>query len=140
MTGIALPGVAYAEVHRGTWIARCPAPHCWSAMAVVLGQPEFVCQGAGSCGASAPISWPRDPEAIAAVLRMRPDSTNQNWLPGETLQDLLTENAANECLPPEWTALTERTLLLHEVEGMAMAGLLADALPPAAQRLMIGGQ
>jgi hypothetical protein len=137
MSDLAPVGVAYAEVHRGMWIVRCPAAYCWSAMAVTLGQPEFVCLGDDSCGGAAPIVWPRDPTAIAALLRMRPDPTNRNWLPGETLQDLVAENAAHDCLPAEWTALPGRTLIVYEVEGMAMAVLLADALPPAAQRLML---
>jgi|1185.fasta_scaffold108400_2 hypothetical protein len=137
MSGVALAGVAYAEVHRGMWIVRCPAVYCWSAMAVTLGLPEFVCLGDGSCGEAAPIVWPRDPLAIATLLRMRPDPTTRNWLPGETLQDLVAENAAHGCLPAEWTALPGRTLVVHEVEGVAVAGLLADALPPAERRLAI---
>lgn len=140
MSDLAILGVAYAEVQAGMWIARCPRRDCWNAVALILGDPVMVCHGdRHACGAESPIVWPRDPEAIAALLRMRPAPLTQNWLPHETLQDLLTENAEHGCLPPEWLALEQRTLILHEVEGMAMAGLLADSLPPPAQRLMLTG-
>lgn len=140
MSGVALAGVAYAEVNWGIWLSRCPQRYCWNAMAVELGQAIFTCLGPGSCGTEAPIVWPPDPTAIAVLLRMRPDMRTQNWHPGETIQDLIVENAAHDVLPPEWTQLTERTLIACEDEGVVTAGLLADALPPAAERLMIGGQ
>jgi hypothetical protein len=138
MTDLALPGVAYAEVNWGIWLTRCPGRYCWNAMAVELGQALFVCLGPDSCGSEAPIVWPRDPQAIATLLRMRPDMRTQNWLPNETVQDLIVENAAHDCLPPEWTELTERTVISKEIDGVVVGGLLADALPPAAERLMIG--
>jgi hypothetical protein len=137
---LAIPGVAHAEVHRGMWIARCPQPYCLTAIALPLGSLVMRCHGdRDACGAEAPVMWPRDPEAIAALLRMRPVPASRNWLPHESLQDLLTENAEHGLLPAEWTQLEGRTLILHEVEGMAMAGLLADSLPPAASRLMLTG-
>lgn len=140
MSDVALTGVAYAYVEAGLWIARCPRLDCKNAVALLLGDPIMVCHGdRHACGAESPVMWPRDPEAIATILRMRPVPLTQNWLPHETLQDLLTENAEHGCLPPEWLALEERTLILHEVEGVAMAGLLTDMLPPPAQRLMLTG-
>lgn len=133
-SGLALPGVAYAEANWGRWIARCPRPWCTNALALEIGQTGFICIGLDGCGKSADILWPSDPQAIEALLAMRPVTRTQNWLPGETLEDLLTENAAHDCLPPDWKALTERTLILHEVEGVAAAGLLHQQLVAAGRR------
>jgi hypothetical protein len=35
-------------------------------------------------------------QAIEAALRVRPDPTTRNWLPGETVADLLRENAEHD--------------------------------------------
>lgn len=139
-SGLALPGVAYAEANWGRWLARCPRPWCTNAIALEVGQVEFLCVGArDACGFSGPVVWPPDPQAIEALLGMRPVQRTQNWLPGETLEDLLVENAAHDCLPPDWKALEQRTLILHEVEGVAVAGLLHQQLVAAGRR-EIGGQ
>lgn len=139
MSDLALAGVAYAEVHRGMWIARCPRRYCWNAIALLLGAPFMVCHGdRDACGAESPVVWPKDPAAIGALLAMRPVPATRNWLPHETLTDLVAENAEHGLLPPEWKAVTRRTVLVHEVEGVAIGGLLADVLPPLTERLMLG--
>jgi hypothetical protein len=132
---VAIAGVAYAEANWGRWVARCVRPWCTNAIALEPGQVEFLCLGGpDACGYSTVVIWPPDPQAIEAILGMRPVRRTQNWLPGEHLEDLLAENAAHDCLPPEWKALTERTLILHEVEGVAVDGLLLDVLPAADPR------
>lgn len=129
-----LTGVAYAEANWGRWIARCPRPWCTNALALDVGQQGFICIGLGGCGTAVDVIWPPDPQAIEAILAMRPVPRTQNWVPGETLEDLLAENAAHDCLPPEWKALDQRTLLLATTEGRATGGLLHQQLEAAGRR------
>lgn len=86
------PFRVFAEANWGRWVVRCP--RCPSALDGVPGDPAFRCW---ECGATAAVDWP--PEATVAgverLLLMRPDVTTRNWLPGETLIDLVVENAAH---------------------------------------------
>lgn len=132
---VAIAGVAYAEANWGRWVANCPRPWCTNAMELEVGQVEFLCIGGpDACGYSTVVIWPPDPQAIEAILGMRPVRRTQNWSVGETLEDLLAENAAHDCLPPEWKALETRTLLLATTEGRATGGLLLQQLEAAGRR------
>lgn len=135
MTDLAVPGTAYAFAEWGVWKARCPRPGCTNAMALLRDQDFYQCLGPHSCGIEAPIIWPADPDAIEAILAMRPLPATQNWLVGETLEQLLEENAAHNCLPPEWLALPEpRTVLLQTADQRAVGGLLHQQLVAAGRR------
>ena len=135
MSDLAITGVAYAEANWGAWKARCPRPWCTNAIALEPGQVEFMCIGGpDACGYTTVVIWPADPQAIEAILAMRPVRRTQNWLPGETLEDLIAENAANGCIPDEWMALEERTLLLATADGRATGGLLHQQLEAAGRR------
>lgn len=133
-TGLAIAGVAYAEANWGRWIARCPRPHCTNALALAPMQDMYECYGPGGCGYVGRVSWPADPQAIEALLAMRPVARTQNWQPGETLEELISENATHGCLPAEWLALESRTLLLATAEGRATGGLLHQQLEAAGRR------
>lgn len=131
-TDIAIPGVAYAEANWGRWIARCPSGMCANAMQLGMWQGRFECGGAGSCGWTSPVIWPADPEGIAVLLAMRPDSRTRNWLPGEALRDLLEQNAVNNVLPPN---LLEESGCILETRGeRVVAGRLVAALPEYRRR------
>ena len=135
MTDLAIPGMAYAFAEWGMWKAGCPRPGCTNAMALVRDQPMFSCLGPHSCGFEAPLIWPADPDAIESILAMRPLPANQNWLVGETLEDLIAENAGHGCLPPEWLSIDEpRTLLLATTEQRVTGGLLHQQLVAAGRR------
>lgn len=137
MTAPALPGVAYAEANHGRWIAQCPAPFCSSAMQIVIGQDAFLCGGNGGCGATAPLVWPADPDGIQALLLMRPVPATRNWLPGETLEQLIAENAEHGCIPAEWLALGDadpQLVLADIVDQRVTGGLLLLALPESDPR------
>lgn len=135
MTDLAIPGMAYAFAEWGMWKACCPRPGCTNAMALLRDQQMFSCLGQHSCGFEAPITWPADPDAIESILAMRPLPANQNWLVGETLEQLLEENAAHGCLPPEWLEIDEpRTVLLEHVDGRVVGGLLHRHLVAAGRR------
>jgi hypothetical protein len=129
MTDIALTGVAYAEINRGIWIARCPQPYCDNAVALVLGAPMMLCHGdRDACLRESPVVWPRDPLAIAALLAMRPAPKTRNWLPHETVEDLIVENAAHDLLPKDWTE-SGRLSIARTADGMVIGGVMAEVLP-----------
>lgn len=99
----AIPGLAYAYANHGRWVVDCPRPWCTNAMQARRGQMQFECLGPDSCGWTSPLIWPPDPDAIEVILRARPANHVRNWRIGETLAELLEENAAHDCLPAEWT-------------------------------------
>lgn len=92
-----------AEVDRGAWVARCdcgmpglPAPGC----VVRLDDPWGWCVrcGNGAVGGGwrpVVIPPPAERAAIEAVLTERPDPETRNWRPGETVGELVAENAAH---------------------------------------------
>jgi hypothetical protein len=136
-SAVAIAGVAYAEANWGRWVARCVRPWCTNAIALELGQVEFLCIGGpDACGYSTVVVWPPDPQAIEAILGMRPVRRTQNWSVGETLEDLLAENAAHGCLPPEMltAAPGERPILLRTADQVAVGGLLHQQLEAAGRR------
>lgn len=58
---------------------------------------DFHCQPAyGGCGIRGPVEWPdeTDQKFIEILLAPRMPK-NRNWLPGESVQDLLIEGMAN---------------------------------------------
>lgn len=132
MDDLAIPGIAYAEANWGRWIVRCPAPYCTNAIQVGRWEPVFRCLGAGACGWSTELIWPADPEGIETLLMMRPDMTTRNWLPGETLQQLLVENTQHGVLPP--ALLTESGCILETHGERITAGRLVGALPEYRRR------
>jgi hypothetical protein len=91
--------VTFAEANWGRWVATCPRPYCTNALALYPRQTLFVCMAEDGCGYVADVVWPTDPDAIQTVLMMRPVAATRNWKPGETIDDLLMENAAHGCLP-----------------------------------------
>lgn len=131
-TDVALPGVAYAEANWGRWIARCPAGLCTNAMQLHRWQQHFACAGAGGCGWTTDVLWPADPEAVEALLALRPAARTRNWLPGETLQQLLLENAQHDVLPP--SLLLESGSLLDTLGERMTGGRLICALPEYRRR------
>lgn len=139
VTALAIPGLAYAEANWGRWICKCPAGMCTNAVQVERRQERFECAGSGSCGWTSPIQWPADPDAIEMLLRRRPDAKTRNWLPGETLEDLLAENTAHGLFPLELDLDGPTTALMSTVNGRIVGGLLLDALPDAAARRALTG-
>lgn len=132
LTDLAIPGLAYAEANWGRWVVRCPSGLCTNAVQVVRWQQFFECVGVGACGWTSPIEWPPDPEGIETLLAMRPDPQNRSWLPGETLQDLLQENAVHDVLPARWM---EQSGCILETHGERVtAGRLITALPEYRRR------
>lgn len=91
MRSIGWDGVmVYAN--RGRWIAEC---ECRSATQV---QPDAKRWRCLECGARYTLLWPGRRGEIEAALRVR-RIVNQNWLPTETVEDLLIENIEHGLMP-----------------------------------------
>lgn len=137
MTTPVLTGVAYAYANHGRWVADCPRPYCTSAMALLREQETFVCEGAvDSCGITSPIQWPNDPAAVELILMQRPAFATRNWVLGETLEDLIRENAEHGIAPPSDGQGT--TLAAFIVDERLVGGTLHEQLAAAAARQRIG--
>ena len=54
------------------------------------------------CGTVTEVIWPSEAmmAGVERILMMRPDPTKRNWWPGETLHDLIAENAEHGLLSP----------------------------------------
>jgi hypothetical protein len=64
---------------------------CNGALILRPGTPAFDCP---TCGSAWEVIWPSEAtcHGIVRLLMMRPDPQNRNWMPGETLIDLMVEN------------------------------------------------
>ncbi len=106
--------VAVVECNHGAWIAKCPRPGCFNAEHMgrhpvsghvggltgasfectrgrcVCCPPPGVFQD--GCGLRCAASWPPNVDDISALLALRPVVADRNWLPGQTVHDLLAEN------------------------------------------------
>ncbi len=100
--------VAVVFMSAGTWVARCPRPLCLNAEQFGItgsGQPggltgSFRCRDeAGGCGLTCEAQWPANVEDIEWLLMQRPVPATRNWLPGEDLSDLFTENVQHGIVP-----------------------------------------
>ena len=93
MTGLIHTGVprVAARVNWGRWVVDCP--RCPDAAVMDPGAPMFLCK----CGAPAEVVWPPEETVygIERLLLMRPDPSTRNWVPEETLVDLMVENGAH---------------------------------------------
>jgi len=113
---IELRAVAY--LNHGQWVAMCPRPGCHNAE--IFGRIEvgilaldqgggtiggltgdmFHCRTEyGGCGLTCPADWPPNVVDIEALVMPRPVPTTRNWLPGESLHDLLAENVEHGIIP-----------------------------------------
>jgi len=144
------PGAGYAEVNWGRWIIRCGRPLCRSAL--TLGPDITLDDGTIRRGVAwgdravrcwdcdfvtGPIAWPRDPGAIEMLLRARPDVATRSWLPGETLLDLLAENASHGLVDADSPALAGRAPLMVVAGERMVGGTLIHALPAIDSRRVL---
>jgi hypothetical protein len=129
------PARPYCE--GGLWIAQCPQAWCVGAdhygpgphtgRIGGLGSDRFTCP---RCGRTTEAVWPPNVDDIMHVLGQRPMPETRNWRPGETVQDLIVENAlhgigvdqlASTGMQLTGDRLTDRTALagrtLHAIGG-----------------------
>ena len=77
-----------AYVNHGRWVADCPIPFCGQAW--LADRIPVECENCGQ--PPGPIEWPTEQERIESLLAVRPVPQTRNWLPGETVDDLIAEN------------------------------------------------
>ena len=90
MTALIRAGfVVEAIANWSRWIAACG--RCPNAVKLPPHTPIFEC---GFCGAVTEVLWPsiKMVKAVERLLSMRPDPSTRNWVPGETLHQLMFEN------------------------------------------------
>jgi hypothetical protein len=118
---LVLPGVTYAYANHGRWVADCShAAYCDAAAHLDRFQDGFICE----CGRSTEVVWPAV-DMVAGVerlLSMRPNPKNRNWRPGETLIDLMTENAIHGIF--DSVEIPSGTSMLSVEEGRIVTDLL----------------
>jgi hypothetical protein len=82
------------SVNHGRWVVDCP--DCAGAQLACRTDHRFMCNVWGNVvfgGLSRGVDGPADADRIEALLLQRRPA-NQNWVPGETVDDLLGENLA----------------------------------------------
>lgn len=86
----------------GRWVVQCPSNDCVAAEKLDAGATAVVCRCTDQqvcahgphCSTIIEPVWPANPDVIEATVAAR-RIEHRNWLPGETLDDLLAENAAH---------------------------------------------
>lgn len=83
----------FAFVEHSTWVWQCPdCEHLWWA------EPGFPrawcpnCLNVGSAGFSRLVLFPKERGKIERALKYRAEPKTRNWLPHETVDDLIAEN------------------------------------------------
>jgi hypothetical protein len=99
--------VAIVYMNRGWWVAMCPMPYCDHAEYFGVSDrgevggltPDYMM--CPVCTKAWPVKWPAPElrEGVEQLLSDRPDVTNRNWLPHETLADLMWENTIHGITP-----------------------------------------
>lgn len=148
---------AVAFMAAGRWVAHCPvcgnaeqAGRCDDGQPGGLEPGRFTCTASDAppaglvmprrgCGWRGPVEWPPDIRDLERVLLARPVSATRNWTPGETLFQLVAENAEHGIVPA--AALEAASAvggcegvrsvpLLDLVDGQVTAGALEFATAP----------
>lgn len=96
--------VAVARVDHSRWIADCPDPECGGAEFVSFADPRFFCcecRNKAIDHAYLPVELPSttDRGDIEELLLARSSGESRNWLPSETVDDLLAQNRAHGVEP-----------------------------------------
>lgn len=95
MTALVRPGSYVSEAYAdwSHWVARCGACRPGAGLLQRFA-PNFQCD---FCGAVTEVIWPAESivAGVERLLMMRPDPSTRNWKPGETLSDLVVENAVH---------------------------------------------
>lgn len=87
--------------NHGRWVVECP--DCSEAQMACATDHRFMCNLCANVaveGMWRAVVWPEEHGEIDRLLSVRPIA-NQNWLPGETVDDLVAEGQADEPVTPE---------------------------------------
>lgn len=136
--------VATVVANTGWWVAQCPAPGCHGAEYYGVADTaagrrvggltldRYVCLI--GCGRAFAAVWPSLSlrAGVEQLLALRPDPAKRNWEPGETLEQLLWENAAHGIGAPAPTLEPDR-------DGVAFA-IVDDAVTLGGRAIFGAGQ
>lgn len=84
----------HAEVNHDRWIVQCAACNSATECSKLPKPDRYECEEPG-CGAVYDVAWPADPDAIMAVLALRPDRSTRSWVHSEDVAALVGENIAH---------------------------------------------
>jgi hypothetical protein len=142
-------GVAIVYVSTGWWVARCCRPSCDHAEYFGIAPPDSVTPGrpggltpthmmCPACGSAWPARWPADTvrRGVEQILGDRPDPAKRNWFPGETLADLVLENAIHGIAPVD--ALAARDAGALPAGGVVLQTTIGDEVVVGARALPAG--
>lgn len=125
-----------ARANWGRWVSECGGLHCRNAWQVEPGETSWACY---LCGSVNDVRWPNDPAAIEYLLSLRPDVITRNWVPGETIQDLIAENALHGIGVPGVEPAPGEEVVIVDIEmDMVVGGLLLE--PVRARRRELEAQ
>lgn len=80
-----------ARINHGRWLWDCA--HCSAAQVCTPADPRAFCVSCFNRGDGWwPVEFPEDKAAIEELLVRRPDASQRNWRPGESIEDLQLEN------------------------------------------------
>ena len=85
------------RVEHGRWLVDCP--FCNSANLADDDEPRFFCldcRNEDAGGLWLPVQWPRERKEIEDALLERKHTVNRNWLPHESVIDLLAQTLERE--------------------------------------------
>lgn len=126
------------RVNWSRWIVDCDSAMCLGAMQVWPGQEWSRC---GTCErVITNLVWPRDPEAIEAILCVRPDEESRNWVWPETIDDLVLENVEHgllsKMLKVDAESLTTpgHVPLVEVVDDVVVGGVIGHQLTTTSRR------
>lgn len=94
VTAVPVEPAAPVWVSMGRWVASCPYEGCGGVTMAEPGWP-FMCPAClnGAVGRTwRAVQWPERAADIEEVLVRRPIPATRNWLPGETVDRLMSEN------------------------------------------------
>lgn len=96
-TKVSKAAVGYAIVRQGRWVVGCPFCQYHYQFAH-RSDPRFFCCDCGNApvkGQWVAVQWIDNPQDVETELLKRTDPFNQNWEWGESIGDLVMENAEN---------------------------------------------
>lgn len=132
---------AVAFMYLGQWVARCPIGcgntekrgTCDDGTTGGLDAGRFTCREShGGCGLRCGVDWPADIGDLERTLLVRP-RVFRNWQPGETVLDLVKENAAHGLILDaalEGIASGGSGIALEIVDGQIIHGQLTFSEAP----------
>jgi len=102
MTAMLGPGEIAIHVYanHGRWVVECP--DCCGAQIASAVDYRFMCTVCANVaveGLWRSVIWPEEYAEIDEALCCRENTANQNWVPGETLEELKAEEPAPEPEP-----------------------------------------